>query len=98
MGLQRRAKKTIGHHIGEYLAGLIPIAKWLPKYDLAKVYSNNPSLNTSDHVFLLSQAQSDLIAGLTVGLMVVPQALAYASIAGLPDEVRLLSCRLEELT
>ncbi len=30
---------------------------------------------------------SDLIAGLTVGLMVVPQALAYASIAGLPLEV-----------
>ncbi len=32
---------------------------------------------------------SDVIAGLTVGLMVVPQALAYASIAGLPLEVRL---------
>lgn len=30
---------------------------------------------------------SDIIAGLTVGLMVVPQALAYASIAGLPLEV-----------
>ena len=31
---------------------------------------------------------SDVIAGLTVGLMVVPQALAYARIAGLPLEVR----------
>lgn len=31
---------------------------------------------------------SDVIAGLTVGLMVVPQALAYAKIAGLPLEVR----------
>ena len=30
---------------------------------------------------------SDLIAGLTVGLMVVPQALAYASIAQLPLQV-----------
>ena len=30
---------------------------------------------------------SDIIAGLTVGLMVVPQALAYASIAQLPLEV-----------
>lgn len=30
---------------------------------------------------------SDVIAGLTVGLMVVPQALAYASIAGLPLQV-----------
>ena len=30
---------------------------------------------------------SDFIAGVTVGLMVVPQALAYARIAGLPLEV-----------
>ena len=30
---------------------------------------------------------SDFVAGLTVGLMVVPQALAYASIANLPHEV-----------
>jgi len=30
---------------------------------------------------------SDIIAGLTVGLMVVPQALAYASIAQLPLQV-----------
>ena len=30
---------------------------------------------------------SDVIAGLTVGLMVVPQALAYASIATLPPSV-----------
>lgn len=30
---------------------------------------------------------SDVIAGLTVGLMVVPQALAYAHIANLPPSV-----------
>ncbi|XP_041379527.1 LOW QUALITY PROTEIN: sodium-independent sulfate anion transporter-like, partial [Gigantopelta aegis] len=34
---------------------------------------------------------SDVIAGLTVGLMVVPQALAYASIAGLPLQYGLYS-------
>ena len=34
---------------------------------------------------------SDVIAGLTVGLMVVPQALAYARIANLPPSVRLTS-------
>ena len=32
-------------------------------------------------------ALSDLAAGLTVGIMVVPQALAYAKIADLPIEV-----------
>lgn len=29
----------------------------------------------------------DLVAGVTVGLTVIPQALAYAGIAGLPAEV-----------
>ena len=29
----------------------------------------------------------DIVAGLTVGVTVIPQALAYAIIAGLPPEV-----------
>ena len=37
--------------------------------------------------YSISKFASDLIAGLTVGLMVVPQALAYASIAQLPLQV-----------
>lgn len=32
--------------------------------------------------------QGDLIAGLTVGLTVIPQSLAYAKIAELPPQVR----------
>jgi MFS superfamily sulfate permease-like transporter len=32
---------------------------------------------------------SDLIAGITVGLTVVPQSMAYAAIAGLSPEVKL---------
>ena len=36
---------------------------------------------------------SDAIAGVTVGLMVVPQALAYARIAGLPLEVSVRGVR-----
>lgn len=38
--------------------------------------------------YSLSCLISDIIAGLTVGLMVVPQALAYASIAQLPLQVQ----------
>lgn len=30
---------------------------------------------------------SDLVAGLTVGLTVIPQAIAYANVAGLPLQV-----------
>lgn len=31
---------------------------------------------------------ADLVAGITVGITVIPQALAYATVAGLPPEVR----------
>lgn len=34
------------------------------------------------------QAVSDLIAGVTVGLTVMPQGLAYATLAGLEPQVR----------
>ena len=37
-----------------------------------------------------SKGISDIIAGLTVGLTVLPQGLAYASIAKLPLEVSLI--------
>lgn len=32
---------------------------------------------------------SDLVAGITVGLTVIPQAIAYANVAGLPLQVRM---------
>lgn len=35
----------------------------------------------------LEYAVSDLVAGITVGLTVIPQAIAYASVAGLPPQV-----------
>lgn len=35
-------------------------------------------------------AIGDLVAGITVGLMCVPQSLAYANVAGLPPEVKYL--------
>lgn len=37
--------------------------------------------------YSLQWLQLDLMAGLTVGLTVVPQALAYAEVAGLPVQV-----------
>jgi len=32
------------------------------------------------------QVSRDIVAGLTVGVMAVPQALSYASVAGLPSQ------------
>jgi len=37
--------------------------------------------------FRWKQLQGDFIAGLTVGLTVIPQGLAYAKVAGLSPEV-----------
>ncbi|GJQ72248.1 hypothetical protein Trydic_g3339 [Trypoxylus dichotomus] len=39
----------------------------------------------------VNYAVSDLLAGITVGLTVIPQAIAYANVAGLPSEVGLYS-------
>ena len=38
--------------------------------------------------YSLKDLQGDLVAGLTVGLTIVPQALAYVGIADLPLEVK----------
>ena len=47
------------------------MAKYLPGVDLARSYERR-------------WLRRDLIAGLTVGAMLVPQAMAYANLAGLP--------------
>lgn len=38
--------------------------------------------------YKMKYLKMDLLAGLTVGLTTVPQALAYAEVAGLPVQVR----------
>jgi high affinity sulfate transporter 1 len=48
-----------------------PVATYLPGVDLARSYEKR-------------WLRPDLIAGLTVGAMLVPQAMAYANLAGLP--------------
>lgn len=37
--------------------------------------------------YTIRDAVADLIAGITVGLTVLPQSLAYAALAGLPPQV-----------
>ena len=58
------------------------IMKWLvpPTY-----YDNNNNNNWKQHL------SKDCVAGLTVGLMVVPQSMSYARLAGLPVEFGLYS-------
>jgi sodium-independent sulfate anion transporter 11 len=53
-------------------------------YKRVPILSWLPKYKTQDAV-------GDLVAGITVGLTVIPQSLAYANIAGLPTEVRITS-------
>lgn len=67
----------------EYIPCRLPFIEWLHgKY---KPRGPGEICNTLLH---------DIIAGLAVGLMVVPQALAYANIAGLPIQVGINSLNL----
>jgi sodium-independent sulfate anion transporter 11 len=49
-------------------------------YKRVPVLSWLPKYNAQDAV-------GDLVAGITVGLTVIPQSLAYANLAGLPTQV-----------
>lgn len=40
---------------------------------------------------------ADLIAGFTIGLMIIPQSLAYASLAEVPSQVTTEHCIYNEL-
>ena len=44
-----------------------------------------------------STAVADLVAGVTVGLTLIPQAIAYASLAGLHAQVRIGKKKLQPL-
>ncbi|XP_007482962.2 sodium-independent sulfate anion transporter [Monodelphis domestica] len=60
------------------------------RYILGMVQKRLPILEWLPH-YSLKWLQLDSIAGLTVGLTVVPQALAYAEVAGLPVQYGLYS-------
>lgn len=61
-------------------------------YKRLPVLSWLPRYNSQD-------ALGDLVAGITVGLTVIPQSLAYSNVAGLPPQVhkRDIYCLLNDL-
>lgn len=50
------------------------------------IYKRIPILNWLPR-YNSQDALGDLVAGVTVGLTVIPQSLAYANVAGLPPQV-----------
>ena len=60
------------------------LARWLPIAGWGRTYDRR-------------DLRSDLAAGLTIGAMLVPQAMAYALLAGLPPEVGLYAATIPVL-
>ncbi|ORX53071.1 sulfate permease [Hesseltinella vesiculosa] len=59
--------KNLPRYTKDYLVGLLPIFKWIHRYNVHWLVG-------------------DLIAGITVGIVIVPQSMAYAKIAQLPPQ------------
>ncbi|KAK9834618.1 hypothetical protein WJX74_005849 [Apatococcus lobatus] len=65
--LDRLRMTVCTRSLWDWLAVLVPLAGWLPRYKWR------------------SRLWADLIAGMTIGVMVIPQAISYANLAGLPS-------------
>ncbi|KAH9499576.1 hypothetical protein Btru_074170 [Bulinus truncatus] len=75
------------------LKSKFPIIEWLPKYKFVHykvfaLYVNFCLNSTTDSLLSLAY---DFIAGVTVGMTLIPQGLAFAGIAGLPPQYGLYS-------
>lgn len=69
---------------------LFPPLSWLPRY--IRSMKGNPTASDQEALGELPYSlKGDFIAGLTVGLMLVPQCLAFALLAGLPVRAGLYS-------
>jgi MFS superfamily sulfate permease-like transporter len=75
------------------LKRLAPIVEWLPKYGQDNAYwKATPGATTGDGV------RRDVVAGVVIGIMLVPQGMAYAMLAGLPPVYGLYSSTWSILT
>lgn len=74
----------------ERLRAMVPWATQKAKSGLTKkmLYRRLPILTWLPK-YNGQDAVGDLVAGITVGLTVIPQSLAYSNIAGLPPQVRI---------
>lgn len=72
----------------EYFVSMFPIFTWIHRYNLTVCMVKIDNLGQIFLKFanfgLLQWLMSDIIAGVTVGIVVVPQGMGYAKIAQLP--------------
>ena len=100
-GYNKQATTSWKERAKEFCYGGLRGRACFPRYPSYELVENCPCIFTPFHYFIkdrlpiigwirrytLRHLISDIIAGLAVGLMVVPQAIAYAGIAGLPLQV-----------
>eukprot|EP00930_Biecheleria_cincta_P020136 TRINITY_DN1520_c0_g1_i2.p1 TRINITY_DN1520_c0_g1~~TRINITY_DN1520_c0_g1_i2.p1 ORF type:complete len:745 (+),score=137.70 TRINITY_DN1520_c0_g1_i2:79-2235(+) len=72
------------------LSSLIPPLTWVPQYGRA-LRGKSTGADLEAMGLLPFSAKGDVIAGFTVGFMLVPQSLAFALLAGLPPHLGLYS-------
>lgn len=72
----------------DYFVSLFPIFTWIHRYNLTvrtSIFIFQPKrLNINSFILSTQWLLSDIIAGVTVGIVVVPQGMGYAKIAQLP--------------
>jgi sodium-independent sulfate anion transporter 11 len=70
----------------DYFVSLFPIFTWIHRYNLTvrtSISMYQPK-RLKTNFFSIQWLLSDIIAGVTVGIVVVPQGMGYAKIAQLP--------------
>jgi SulP family sulfate permease len=66
-----------------FIAQFLPIIEWLPRYFKKDV--------------ILQNLKGDILAGVTVAIVIIPQGIAYALVAGLPPIYGLYTCFIPTL-
>jgi MFS superfamily sulfate permease-like transporter len=77
-----RAEKSVRRR----LKSLAPLTEWLPRYG-----RDNRYWKATHGATPMDGVRRDLVAGIVIGIMLVPQGMAYAMLAGLPPVYGLYS-------